>query len=275
MHQYTSRVKFLFHTYSRFVYFFAVILISLFIAIQADAQQEVNKSIHMVWEIELNPTQLNMTTQAIKDQNEFYKMAGYPYPNFTYYTHEGYLWYTVPLSGYGDIEKIQETALKLWSSYPKQMQEFQERFQGTYNNMGRIILIEQPELSILPIENIYAKSGQQFRFIEKFYIKHGKEELFDQLLRKYVSLRKQNRIKAPFYTYYPSFSHNLSVVYCIDELGNSAIEYYTLIDKAWDKFGAEGQKLRQDLMQVIEKVETYVGQIDYNLNYFPTTDQLK
>jgi len=249
---------------------FIILTFNLLSVLQSNAQYFQNQPLHMVWEFELNPTQLNKIIQVIKAQNDFYRQKKYPFANFTYYTQDGYLWYTVTFTKYSDIDAIQEIQRELWRDNPKQMQEFQAMFEGTYKSMGRKIIVEQPELSILPDESRTMSTGHQFRFIEKFYIKHGKEEIFDSLIRRYVALRKKNRIRAPYYTYYPSFSQNLSVAYCIDELGNSPTEHYSLKERAWEKFGAEGQKLRQDLMQVIEKIETHVGQADYNLTYIPS-----
>jgi len=249
---------------------FLILTFNLLSVFQSNAQYFQNQPLHMVWEFELNPTQLNKIIQVIKAQNDFYRQKKYPFANFTYYTQDGYLWYTVTFTKYSDIDAIQEIQRDLWRDNPKQMQEFQAMFEGTYKSMGRKIIVEQPELSILPNGSTTMSTGHQFRFIEKFYIKHGKEEIFDSLIRRYVALRKKNRIRAPYYTYYPSFHQNLSVAYCIDELGNSPAEHYSLKERAWEKFGAEGQKLRQDLMQVIEKTETHVGQADYNLTYVPS-----
>ena len=254
---------------SKFITLFIVFTFNLIFTIQSNAQYFQNQPFHMVWEFELNPTQLNKIIQVIKTQNEFYKQKKYPFSNFTYYTQDGYLWYTVTFSNYSDIDAIQEIQRELWRDNPKQMQEFQEMFEGTYKSMGRKILVEQPELSVLPESYSTLTTGNQFRFIEKYYIKHGKEELFDSLIRQYAALRKRNRIKGNYYTYYPSFGPNLSVAYCIDEMGNSPSEYYSLKEKAWEKIGAEGQKLKQDLMQVVERIETHVGQADYDLTYIP------
>jgi hypothetical protein len=52
-------------------------------------------------------------------------------------------------------------------------------------------------------------------------------------------------------------------------MGNNAAEHFALNDEQWKKFGEDGQKLWQDVVKVVSKMETHLGQINYDLMYVP------
>lgn len=234
------------------------------------AQQEEAKPKHMVWEVQLTPAQLELSKEAIRTQNEFYKEKNFPFSNFTQYTIEGKLWYSVEFLNYTDLDYILATTRKFWESNPDKADEIQLKFLGSYKSVGRMILVEQPQLSYRPKKQEEEPAGIQFRFYEKCYIKQGKREEFEEMIKKYIKLRKKNGIKEPLTTLYPAFSSDLSVVYFIDELGDSPSEHYAMNADAWNKFGKEGKKLWNEIILVLDKVETYIGQADYDLIYEPS-----
>lgn len=247
---------------------FLIVLFSTFLIIQIQAQTP-QKTKYMVWEIELSPMQLTKAIGAIKAQNEFLKSQNYPYASITQYSGDGYLWYSVPFTKYAEIDEMETASKNLWKDNPEKSKEIQEKFKDTYNKASRMIIESQPELSIFPEVQTDNPSGKRFRIFEKFYVKKDKGEAFEKQIKRYVELRKKHNIKAPFYTYYPAFNSDFSIVYFIDELGENAAEHYTENEAAWQKFGEEGQQLWEDVSQTIEKVETHLGTIDYDLLYVP------
>jgi hypothetical protein len=119
-------------------------------------------------------------------------------------------------------------------------------------------------------ESAAPPTGKQFRFFQRFYVKQGKGEEFADLIEKYKSLREKHGVTDAFYTFYPLFGPDMSIVYFIDELGNSAAEHYDQSDKIWEMFGDEGKKLREDVMPLLEQTESHTGWADYDYMYTPS-----
>ncbi|WP_347841237.1 hypothetical protein [uncultured Draconibacterium sp.] len=234
-----------------------------------NAQESAPKTKYMVWEIKVTPVQLESLLAALKSQNEFLKEQNYPFPNITQYTSDGYLWYSVPFTNYADIDKIEAASQKLWKENSDKSKELQEQFKDAFSAIGGLILEAQPELSILPGESSVTPKGKKFRFFEKFYIKYGKEKEFEELIKRYVAMRKNHDIQDAFYTLYPAFAPDMNVVYFIDETGNNAAEHYTQNEKHWQMFGEEGEQLWEDVKHLVSKIETHLGTIDYEVSYFP------
>ncbi|MDX8339963.1 hypothetical protein SLH46_12255 [Draconibacterium sp. IB214405] len=232
------------------------------------AQETPQKPKYMVWEVQVNPIQLQKMQQALKSQNAFLAEQNYPFANLTQYTNDGYLWYSVPFTNYADIDKIEATSQKLWKENGEKSKELQALFEESFTSIAGLILELQPELSIIP-EQTSIRTGQKFRFFEQFHIKYGKEKEFEELVKQYISLRKKHGIENGFYTLYPVFAPAMNVVYFIDETGSGAAEHFSENDKQWQMFGAEGEKLWNDVMPLIEKIVTHLGAVDYDVSYVP------
>ncbi len=252
--------------------FYAAILILAVLVILSpvtDAQENA-KTKYLVWEVELTPLQLNKAIDAIKAENAFYMENNFPFSNLTQYSNDGYLWYSIPITKYADIDDIETNLKKLREKDSEKSKEIEKNFDDTYQNINRMILESQPELSIPGAESATTPTGSKFRFFEKFHIQPGKHAEFEKIVKRYVELRKKHQVKEAFYTFYPTFAPNLNIVYFIDETGNNPAEHYEMNGKQWEQFGEEGQQLWTDVMQVVNKVETHLGQINFDLMYVPS-----
>ena len=246
-----------------------IILICLSSAVQnVAAQSDEIKPKYLVWEVKVSPAQLGESLKAINAQHEFLKGQNYPYAGFVQYSNDGYLWYSTPIRNYADIDQINETDKKLWEENKEKSEELQKLFEGSYKTVSGMVLVEQPELCVLS-QTTEMPTGKRFRYFEKFYIKQGKGQEFEEIVKKYKALRVKHGVTDAFYTFYPAFAPDLSVVYFIDEVGMSPAEHFSENDKIWEKFGAEGEQLWNDVIQVVDKIETHIGQVDYDVSYFP------
>jgi len=158
---------------------------------------------------------------------------------------------------------------EMWESNQEKSKEIQEKFKDAYLSVGSIILELQPELSIWAPESSEAPSGTKFRHFERFHVKQGKWKEFSEVAKKYVALRKKHGITDAFYTFIPEFGPDMSIVYMVNEMGDSAANHYTKNDKKWETFGEEGKQLWEDLKPLINKMESNLGWANYNLSYFP------
>ena len=251
------------------IYAVILTLTILLYASQFSYSQENVKTKFMIWEVQLSPLQLENAKKAITAENAFYKDHNYPNMSVTQYTNDGYLWYAVPFKDYADLDKMQAASQKLWKDNPEKSKEIGKLFDVSYTKVGKIILESQPELTIQAEQANGPQTGSQFRVFEKFYIKPGMNEKFEGLVKKYVELRKKSGNTSGFYTYYPAFAPDMNVVYFVDYSGSNPSDHFKLNDEQWQKFGDEGQKLWQDVVQVVDKMETHLGQIDFDLMYVP------
>jgi len=249
---------------------FMILFLMAFLVTKSNAQEDAPKPKYMVWEVQVTPAQLGQTLEAIKYQHAFLKEQNYPFAGHVQYTNDGYLWYSTAFQDYADIDKINAVDKKLWEANAEKSKEIQEKFKGTYKSVGSVILELQPELSILAPVSAEMPTGQKFRLFQKFYIKQGKGKEFADLTKQYKALREKHGITASFYTFYPTFGPDMSVVYFIDEMGDNAADHYMQSDKKWEMFGEEGQKLWQDVMPLLEKTESHMGWADYDAMYIPS-----
>ena len=178
----------------------------------ASEESDEVKTKFMVRELQLTPAQLEFTLDAIRAQNNFFRETNFPYSNFTQYTDGGLLWYSVEFTNYADIDQIIATVDRLWKDNPEVSKELQLEFEGAYKSVGKMVLEHQPQLSFPPRAPFEVTSEKQYRFIEKCYLKRGKKEVFEDVMKKYIKLRKRLKIQDSFYTLYPSFGADLSVV---------------------------------------------------------------
>ncbi len=246
------------------------IIVFLLHSVQPGYAQEMEKTKYMIWEVQVSPQQLQNLTKAISTQNKFFQEKGYPYTNISQYTNDGYLWYSVPFKNYADMDEMENSMPKIWMENQEKMREIGKMFEVSYTTVGRIILESQPELSIQGPQPEGTPTGSRFRFFEKFYLKPGAGEKFEELTKKYVELRKKHGIEHGFYTFYPVFAQDMDAVYFIDDTGDSPAEHYALNEEQWKKFGEEGEKLWQEVMPLVKKIETHLGQINYDLMYVPS-----
>lgn len=252
---------------------FTGIFILVFLAVSASftsAQDDAPKAKYMVWEVKLSPVQLDKTLEAIKFQHDFLKSENYPYAGFVQYTNDGILYYSNSFLEYSEIDKMNATDKALWEGNPEKGKEVREKFKDSYKTVGSIILVMEPEMSVLPPQSAIPTTGKQFRLFEKFYIKQGKGEEFAELTKKYKALREKHGITEPFYTFYPEFGPDMSIVYFIDEMGDNPADHYKKSDQKWEKFGEEGKQLWEDVKPLIEKMESHMGWADYDISYTPS-----
>ena len=250
--------------------FTCILLLScVFIFKSTVAQENTPKPKFMVWEVMVNPMQMDKLMDAIQFQHQYLKEQNYPFEGFVQYTNDGYFWYSTGFQNYSDIDKMNAADEKLWSSNDKKLEEIQKKFEGAYNSIGSFILELQPELSIMPPQQDAAPTGTKFRYFETFYLKQGKQQEIEEAIKKYIALRKKYGYDAAMYTLYPRFDDNLSVLYFIDELGNNAADYYTKNQEKWAKFGEEGEQLWDEVKPLLERIESHSGWANYDVSYFP------
>ena len=251
---------------------FTGLLVLLFFVVgfeKSYAQDDAPKPKYLVWEVKVTPVQLGKSLDAIKMQHEFLKEQNYPYQGFVQYTNDGFLWYSTTINNLADIDKMDAVDEEMWKANEEKAKEMQDNFKDAYQSVGSVILELQPELSIIAPESDSPRTGQKFRFFQHFYVKNGKGKEFSELVKQYVALRKKHGITDGFYTLYPKLGPNMSIVYFIDEMGNSAAEHYAQSDKAWEMFGEEGKNLREAVMLLIDKVESHTGWANYDASYMP------
>jgi hypothetical protein len=250
------------------IYALFVVLILVF-SVHLSNAQSTEKTRYMIWEVQVSPQQLQDLINAIKTENALFKEKGYSYANVSQYTNDGYLWYSVPFTKYAELDDMENAMNKFWKENQEKMKEIGKMFETSYSKVGRIILESQPELSVQGEQQDGTPGGSKFRFFEKFYLQPGAGEKFEELIKKYVELRKKHEIKYGFSTFYPVFAQDMDVVYFIDDTGNSPAEHFSLNEEQWKKFGDEGGKLWQAVVPLVRNIETHLGQINYDLMYVP------
>ena len=248
---------------------FVVLILAAAFSNNVYAQDDTPKPKFMVWEVKVNPVQLDQLLDAIDTQNKYLKEMNYPFQGFVQYTNDGYLWYSSAFQNYSDIDKMDAADKKIWSSDSEEVKEIQKKFDGAFSSVAGKILELQPELSVMSPDQNVTPTGTKFRYFEKFYLKQGKKKEFEDALKKYIALREKHGYTSPMYTLYPSFDNNLSVVYFIDELGDNVVDFYTKNEEKWQKFGDDGAQLWEEVKPLVEKIESHTGTADFDRSYFP------
>jgi hypothetical protein len=232
------------------------------------AQDDVPKTKFIVWEVQVNPSQLDGILEAFEFQNEFLKEQNYPYAGHVNYSNDGLLWYSTPFMNYSEIDEMNAVDEKLSEKHPEKQKEIWEKFSGNYKSVGSFILELQPDISVMP-SSAAPTEGKAFRFFDKLHIKSGKMMEFKDIAKRYKALYEKFEIQGSYYMYYPQFGPDMSVVYLIDDMGESAAQHYSMNDDKWKQFGEEGMKLWEDFKPMVEKIETHIGTVNYDASFFP------
>ncbi len=249
--------------------FLILFLLSFISTHKMYAQNDEQKTRFVVWEVKVTPSQNDKLIEAVSFQHDFLKEQNYPYAGYVQYTNDGYFWYSTPFQKFAEIDEMNALDEKLWKEHPEKQKEIWEKFKGNFKSIGGLILELQPEISSLIPQSSEPPTGKQFRFFEKIYLKNGMNMEFTEIAKRYKALREKHGIKDPYYFYYPQFASDMSVVYLVDYMGEDAAEHYSLNAEKWEKFGEEGMKLWEDFKPILERIETHIGTVDYDVSYFP------
>jgi len=247
----------------------SLILLVVFSVQSVFAQDDTPKPRYIVWEVCVEPAQMDLLLNALDGMHSFLGEKNYPYRELIQRTNDGYLWASSQIESLADIDKMREAEHKIWKENPEKMEALGKKFDNAYNKVGSVVLELQPDLSIMPEQQSTQTSGTKFRVYEKFYLKNGKYKEFEAATKKFVELRKKHGYNQPFYTFYPMLGPDMSVVYFIDELGSTPIDYYTKNEEQWQKFGEEGNKLWEEVKPLITGTEHHLGVIDFDHSYLP------
>jgi hypothetical protein len=233
------------------------------------AQDDAPKPRYLVWEVQVEPAQMELLLNALDASHSLQKQKNYPFEDFIQHSGDGYLWASTQIGSMADIDKLMKTDQDFWKANPEEGEKIGKMFENAYSKVAGIVLELQPELSVMPAEQSTQTTGTSFRQFEKFYIKNGKMKEFSEQVKKFCELRKKNGFNQAMYTFYPLLGPDMSVVYFIDELGNNPADYFTKNDEAWKKFGEEGNELWNTVKNLLVKTEHHFGVADYDHSYFP------
>ncbi|MCE4564927.1 hypothetical protein INQ51_11460 [Maribellus sp. CM-23] len=247
----------------------SLILLVVFSVQSVFAQEEAPKPRYVVWEVCVEPAQMDLLLNALDAMHSFLGEKDYPYRELIQRTNDGYLWASSPIESLGDIDKMREAEQKIWKDNAEKMEALGKNFENTYQKVGALVLELQPNLSVMPEQPGTQTSGTKFRVYEKFHLKNGKYKEFEAATKKYVELRKKHGYNQPFYTFYPVLAPDMSVVYFVDELGSNPVDYYTKNEEQWQKFGEEGAQLWEEVKPLITGTEHHLGFIDFDHSYLP------
>ena len=249
--------------------FLTLVLLSPFAIKPTSAQEAVPKTKFLVWEVKVTPSQHENLLEAVKFQHKFLKEQDYPYTGYVNYTNDGLFYYSTPFQEFAQIDEMNAVDQKLWKDFPEKQKEIWDKFEGNFKSVGSIILELQPEISQLrPMDSEYTIDSH-FRFFEKFTLKQGKMMEFTAIAKRYKALREKHGYDQPYHIYYPQFGPNMSTVYLIEDMGDSAAEHYRMNEEKWNKFGEEGQKLMEDFVKIVDEIETHNGTFDISASYIP------
>lgn len=233
------------------------------------AQDDAPKPRYIVWEVCVEPAQMDLLLNALDGMHSFLGEKNYPYSELIQRTNDGYLWASSQIESMADIDKMREAEQKIWKANAEEMEALGKKFENAYDKVSSLVLELQPELSVMPEEQSTQTSGTKFRVYKKFYLKNGKYKEFEAATKKYVELRKKHGYSQPFYTFYPMLGPDMSAVYFIDELGSNPVDYYTKNEEQWKKFGEEGAQLWEEVKPLLKGTEHHLGVIDFDHSYLP------
>ena len=221
------------------------------------------------YDMVVKPSMVNECEAVVKDmvaKDTKYKL-GYQY--YTVSTEDFHYSFKVQLENYGDFDNY----LKAWNVVATKMgveqhQALYNRFAGTYESYSVDAAYRRYDLSYSPENPRLKWVENNFVVTDYFYIKAGKEEEFEKVMKELIALIKSKNIPEMFQAYVVAIGPDMPV-YFVQLRGKSASDFWIHNEKMWEILGKEGELLFGKMKSLARKRDLRQGWYRPNLSYIP------
>jgi hypothetical protein len=243
-----------------------LLLLLIIVSFSANSQTENAPNMLVLWENEIPPDMVSEYESVAIKESGIFKKLNYPRSYYVYQTDDYHFWWVMIIEDLNDFEKL----IQELGSYIVRMEEeegfvFSQEFTGKTNFMKPIIIQWLPDLSNMPEGTMDFGKMQYFRW-GRCYVKVGFEDKFIQNWGKWLKLFKENEIEIGWNLYTGRIGTE-NPFFWWGEIFDSPLDMETKRAKAFQTMGDQPDKLWNETLQYLRKIEIKTGWYRPNLSF--------
>jgi hypothetical protein len=247
-----------------------IILLLMAVSIPvAEAQDEQKNQLLVVWVNSVIPSQVQQYEEAVKKQVMLMKKYNHVTPYYVYGTDDYYYYWVTFIENFGAFDDLSAG----WFQFKSEVAQkdafiMEQEFKGTANYILPQFFTTRPDLSFIPSGQTYDPNETPYFRFGYCYVKGGFEKEFEMNWSDWVALFKKYNIaigwsmyegilgvEAPFYLWGENYKNE------VDMAASRAKEF--------EAMGEEPNKLWQETIKLLRKIEYKTGWYRADLSYIP------
>jgi hypothetical protein len=209
---------------------------------------------YFVAEVFVSPSTDAKFYEASKDEVLFWSKLKLPYPYSACVADDNRYYFLVPVADYADAGNFLKTMGEAATKAPAEYQALLGKFAGTYEYERYSIYTLTPELSYFPQKPRPAQGELNYIALDFWYIKPGKDQEFEKLLKEMLALMKKNNIADVYSAYIGAMGAELPV-YVFTAMDKDEASFYAHNTEMWNILGKEGSDLIAKMTTLRRKSE--------------------
>ncbi len=249
---------------------YGLMILSVFcFGVASTYAEEPKEQMYYVYDVIVSPSKANMYETAHKALMASHLKQNYPVEYTAYSSNDFHYYFIIPIANLSDIDNFTRAEDAFRKNIgDEKYKELLKGFSGVYEYLRTSILTYKADISYVPGNNQLKPEDIKFFCWNMYYIKPGKEQDMNDVLKKWVKLSKQKKL---------SFGWNMSVggmghdTPCILESlpAKNASEHFVQMSNAFEFLGKDANKLWDEELGLLRKMETKYGQPRLDLSYTP------
>jgi len=248
------------------------IFIFVFSCLSTYGQDTQKPQLFFVEDFVLKPSEIENFQETIKQFLNLFEEHNFKYPVNSYITSDFHMYFTFPLQGMSDVEKIfaEVDVLAEKVGIPKWSELHDAEFQATESYQFGLYYL-RPDLSYIPENPRLSPEESVFLEWEFMYIKPGMDMKAEEIWKEWVELYKKKGITDPYYCWVGFIGPELPL-YIFTFFGKDHVDIHEANAAIVEKIGDEGDALYEKTMNLIKKTEHKSGNVLQDLTYTPEKD---
>ena len=232
----------------------------------AICQTDTAPTMLVMWENEIPPSMVSEYERVAKKELAIFKKLNYPRSYFVHQTNDYHYWWVMVIENINEYEKIiQELGSFIVRMEKEEGFVFSQEFKDKTNFMKPIIIQWLPNLSNMPEGTMDLSKTQYFRW-GQCYVKVGDEDNFIKNWEEWIKLFKENQIEIGW-NLYTGIIGTENPFFIWGEIYDSPLDMETKRAKAFQTMGDQSNKLWNETIQYLRKIEYNTGWYRPDLSY--------
>jgi hypothetical protein len=238
---------------------------SIFCGLEAQEEKPKTQGF-IVWEDQVQPSKVEAYENGSKKMLQTYGENGLSYEIHIYSTDDYRYYWVVDIDRFADIDTLYREFSKIYKAMGEEASnEIDAALDGTINKTKIWTCYWRSDLSYMP--EIAADSGD-FRFWGFMYVKQGKQQEMQDILKEWAALYKSNGIDRGFGGFVGDIGTEMPFMFYLEQ-GKSPAEYYQANEAVGKKLGEKADELWERTAALLRGFEPVTGWYRKDLSYYP------
>ena len=247
--------------------YLSILTLALFLLpFSAKPQTENVPSMLVMVENEIPPSMVSEYEKVVVKETKILRKLNYPRSYFVYQTEDYHYYWVIQIKDMSDFEKFNQELGNFIARMEKEEGfVFGEEFKGRTNFMKQMIFQWLPNLSCMPEGTMKFNQAQYFRWGFCF-AKVGFENELIQNWGEMADIFKENEIEIGW-QFYTGIIGTENPFFVWGEVYDSPLDMETKRAKAFQQIGDQTNKLWNETLQYLRKLEVQTGWYRPDLSY--------